>query len=152
MADSLWESCLDAVVASCTAAALPGIAGRVYKTKMPDMAAKESRCVLCSLEGMRAEVGPLDTESDEWVLPVSVKLLDRSSRRDNADLARWLSWQQSIKAAFLMQLFDDVPTCWHVDIRPLEVIDAQTQIGPGYLQQEGSFVISPRLVVPRVRE
>jgi hypothetical protein len=148
---SYHEDLMTAVADLLTAEALDGMDGRVHVRKLPDAAAIAFPCVLVTLEGCRPECHPLTTEQDERVLPVSVLLLDRSDRRDDSDLSRWLQWLEDSVDALLMQLYADVPACWHADVRPLDAVDAQESVGPSYQSMRGGFLVIPRVITDRRR-
>jgi hypothetical protein len=149
---SYHEDLMTGIAALLAAEGLDGIPeGRIHVRKLPDAAAVKFPCILVTLDGSRPECHPIDTEQDERVLPVSALLLDRSDRRDDSDLARWLQWLEDAVDALLMQLYDDVPECWHADVRPLDAIDAARSVGPEYSVQASGFVISPRVITGRRR-
>jgi hypothetical protein len=124
---------------------------RIYVRKLPDTATVQFPCILVTLEGAKPECFPLDTEYDERLLPVSVLLLNRSSRRDDSDLSTWLTWLEDAVNALLMQLYDDVPDCWHADVRPMDSVDQQRIIGPEMGIMASGYVITPRVVTARRR-
>ena len=144
---------MDAAVSMVEAEGLSKADGpvKVYKKKLPDTADVDFPCVLVTLEGCKEVLQAIETEKDERVLPVQVHLLDRQDLRSQTDLSRWLSFVQSIGEAFLMQLMEDVPEVWHVEVRPMETLMAQEALGPKYMNAASSWLIEARAITPRRR-
>lgn len=151
---ALHNQALDAVAGVIAALSIGrGTEDRVFKLKTYETAGVITirPCVLVTLDESRDTCEPHSTEDDEHVLPVMVTLLDRKDRKNQDDLPGWLLNRQALKAAFLMQLLPGVSQNWHIDVRPLDVIELEALKGPGLQDAIGSIGLTVRCVTPRVR-
>ncbi len=131
-----------------------GIGERVMKWKSYDTVGTMGPirpCIVVSIDDSRETCGPFSTEEDERILPITVTYLDRKDRKSQADLTAWLTIRQKLTNAFLMQLFNAVVKCWHVEVRPLDVLDLGRLIGPGLEDAVGSLELLPAVITERVR-
>ena len=155
MADpvSLHKSVLDAVVAALQAIESPRVPPeQIYLRKtVGDVANVMRPCWIVSLDDARETMDAFSTEDDCRTLPVVATFLDRKDRKNTADIPGWLASRQQVANAFLMQLLPDVLEVWHVDVRPLDVLDMQRVMGPGYEDAQGGFMFLPQAITTRIR-
>jgi hypothetical protein len=129
----------------------------VFKQKLPDLATAVYPCAFVTIKDCKQTLVPFTTETDDRTLPVACHLMDRESSQDASTLSPWLLWLEQMTSAFLMQIFDalsegPIPgTNWHVEIRTMDVLDAQRSAGPGYQHAVSSFWLDCRVTTARVR-
>lgn len=149
---SLHEQCMDAIITAIEALPLAsGVAGRVYKQKLPVPALIEYPCCLVTLKGCRQELSPLSTEEDDRILPVAVHLLDRQDPKDGATLSPWLIWLEQLPLPFLSEQLAAATKvlAWENDLDMMDAIDAQKALGPAYQHAESSFFVRNRCATVR---
>src|SRR5262249_36412806 len=108
-------------------------------------------CVVVLIDTVRETLTQIDSENDERFLPVHVILIDRKSGTDSTWIGDWLTWRETIANAFLSQVLTDVPGCWDVDIKAIQVVDAQRLLGKSYEDAQGGFTIEAKITTARIR-
>ena len=137
---SLHERCQEAVADRIRALSLPDVdPDRVYGRLLPDDADTTFPAVLVTVEGETEELEALGTELDSKVLPVRVKIRDRTSANYEANRERFLAWREQLTSAFLCQrLTDAVAENYGLDVRTEPVVERSRD---EYQVLESSFVV-----------
>lgn len=150
---AVHEQVMDAAVAALVAMGLEQFPeNKIVKQITFDETNLPTRpCIVVLLDSVREELTQIDTENDKRVFPVHVILIDRKSRTDHTWVGDWLTWRETIASAFLSQVLEDVDGTWDLDIKAMQVIDAQRLLGPAYQDARGGFTIEATCDTDRTR-
>ena len=128
-AESIWESCVDAVVLQIQSMNLAGIGStnvikqrwsKAIRTALPSI----PLIMVCPYD--KEEIPNVLNMADDIVYPVVVIFADVANRDSNLNMTRDMVWRSQVSNAFRFQRLNGVPTVINCLLRPLALAAADT--------------------------